>query len=42
MQQAFNYSKEKHQVVKEEVQARILKMAETYNADITITGMYVC
>ena len=39
LQQAFSMPKEKHQVVMEEVEGRILKMAENYNADITITGV---
>ena len=42
LRQAFSMAKERHQVVMEEVEARILKMAENFNADIIITGVCVC
>ena len=42
LQQAFNMSKEEHHIIKEAVETRILKMAENYNAEIEITGTFLC
>ena len=38
LQQAFNVSEEQQKIVKEEVETRILKLAENFNAEISITG----
>lgn len=38
LQQAFGIPKEQHNLIREEVESRILKMAENYNAEISITG----
>ena len=38
LQKAFDMAKEQHALIKEEVESRILKLAENYNAEISITG----
>ena len=38
LREGFSVSKEEHSIIQEEVESRILRTAENFNAEISITG----